>query len=99
MLHLSLLAAESEVRELELIARSIASMAALRKVALHKKFGSGKYLTLAEAIAQEKPLTLENINTMVDFFEKFKPDMDDLGWYVGTNNISKGLKYTLMSCP
>ncbi|WP_334817756.1 hypothetical protein [Nostoc sp.] len=42
MLHLCLLCSESEVKESELIVPSIASMAALRKVALHKKFGGGK---------------------------------------------------------
>ncbi len=101
MLHLCLLCSESEVeesevKEIELIVPSIASMAALRGVALHKKFGGGKNLTLAEAIAQEKPLTLEDIDKMVDFFEKFKPDMDDPGWYNPENPSVGWIRWSLM---
>ncbi|MEH2246595.1 hypothetical protein [Nostoc sp.] len=81
LLHLFLLCSESEVKEIELIPPPAATMSEKRGLALHKKFGGGKNLTLAEAIAEEKPLTLEDINTMGDFFERFKPDMDDPGWY------------------
>ncbi|NEU84587.1 hypothetical protein [Nostoc sp. UIC 10630] len=101
MLHLSLLCSESEVkesevREIELIVPPAASMPALRGLALHRKFGGGKNLTLAEAIAQQKPLILEDINTMVDFFEKFKPDMDDPGWYNPENPSVGWIRWSLM---
>ncbi|MEJ6482708.1 hypothetical protein N0Y54_15465 [Nostoc punctiforme UO1] len=101
MLHLSLLCSESEVKESEvkeikLIPPRGASMPALRGLALHKKFGGGKNLTLAEAIAQEKLLTLEDIDKMVDFFEKFKPDMDDPGWYNPEKPSVGWIRWSLM---
>ncbi|AUB40552.1 hypothetical protein COO91_06569 [Nostoc flagelliforme CCNUN1] len=96
MLHLSLLCSESEVREIELIVPPAANMPALRGLALHKKFGGGRNLTLAEAIAHKKPLTAEDINTMVDFFEKFKPDMDDPGWYNPEKPSVGWIRWSLM---
>jgi hypothetical protein len=96
LLHLYLLCAESEVKEIQLIPPLAVSMAARRGVALHKKFGGGKNLTLAEALAEERPLTLEHINTMVDFFEKFKPDMDDPGWYNPEKPSVGWIRWSLM---
>lgn len=101
ILHLTLLCSESEVQEgeveeIELIPPRAASMAALRGLGLHKKFGRGKNLTLAEAISQEKSLIFEDINTMVDFFEKFKPDMDDPGWYNPEEPSVDWIRWSLM---
>ncbi|MBD2534293.1 hypothetical protein H6G97_34150 [Nostoc flagelliforme FACHB-838] len=96
LLHLFLLCSESEVREIELIVPPAASMPALRGLALHKKFGGGRNLTLAEAIAHKKSLTLEDINTMVDFFDKFKPDMTDPGWYNPDRPSVDWIRWSLM---
>lgn len=49
-------------------------------VELHKKFGGGMNLTLARAIAKGRPLTDEEIDKIVDFFENYQLDRADPNW-------------------
>ncbi|BCL37103.1 hypothetical protein [Nostoc sp. MS1] len=71
-------------------------MAAALGLALHKKFGGGRNLALGEALAEEKPLTMEDINTMVDYFELFKIDKSDPGWGNCENPSAKWIRWSLM---
>ena len=56
------------------------SYAAQFGLELHQKFGGGKNIALAKAIASGKALTHEQIQAIADFFETFEPDEEDPGW-------------------
>ncbi|MEH2436197.1 MAG: hypothetical protein V7K25_18435 [Nostoc sp.] len=87
---------EGEEYDQQIIASQAVSEAAKRGLALHKKFGGGRNLALAEALAKQKALTMEDINIMVDFFEKFKLDKNDPGWYNPENPSVKWICWSLM---
>ncbi|MEH2128724.1 hypothetical protein [Nostoc sp.] len=98
LLNLTYLLAETKPKEDEqqIIPSRALSMAAKCGLALHKKFGGGRNIALAEALAEQKPLTMEDINTMADFFEKFKLDKSEPGWYDPENPSSKWIRWLLM---
>ncbi|WP_427159514.1 hypothetical protein ACQFX9_26375 [Aliinostoc sp. HNIBRCY26] len=98
LLALTLLLTDSEGNEYEkhIISSRAVSDIARRGLALHRKFGGGRNLALGEALAEQKPLTMEDINTMVDFFEKFKIDKNDPGWHNFENPSPKWVRWSLM---
>ncbi|GBE93904.1 hypothetical protein [Nostoc cycadae] len=98
LLALTLLLTNSEGEEYEeqVIPSQAVSAAAKRGLALHNKFGGGRNIALAEALAEQQPLTMENINTLVEFFEKFKLDQNDPGWYNPEKPSAKWICWSLM---
>lgn len=87
---------EGEEYEKQIVASQAVSAEAKRGLALHKKFGGGRNLSLAEALAERKPLTMEDINKMAAFFEKFKQDKNDPGWYNPEKPSAKWICWSLM---
>lgn len=72
------------------------SNAAKLGLELHYKFGGGKNIGLAKAIASGKPLDREQIEAIADFFETFEPDRKDPGWMNHDNPSSDWICYLLM---
>ncbi|WP_261207573.1 hypothetical protein [Laspinema sp. D2d] len=62
----------------------------------HYKFGGGKNIGLAKAIASRKALTHEQIEAIADFFETFEPDRKDPGWMNHDNPSPDWILWLLM---
>jgi hypothetical protein len=65
-------------------------------LALHKEFGGGRNIDVAKALTGQKPLTLEEINKIVDFYETHDSDHDDPGWRSVRNPSGAWIRWCLM---
>ncbi len=74
---LSLATIENKDTEEEIMIPPIVTSLAKRGLALHEKFGGGRNIAVAKALIGEKPMTLEEIDKIVDFFETNEPDYND----------------------
>lgn len=73
-----------------------ASTAAQAGLELHEKFGGGKNLKVARAIAQRQSLTSGDIDVIVDFFDNYEWDETDSGWLNHENPSVDWIRYLLM---
>jgi hypothetical protein len=90
----NLQAAQEE--DAEIIPPVPASTAAQAGLELHEKFGGGKNLKVARAIAQRQSLTSGDIDVIVDFFDNYEWDDTDPGWLNHENPSPDWIRYLLM---
>lgn len=82
--------------EAEIIPPVPASRAAQFGLELHQKFGGGKNLKLAKAIAKQQSLTPKDIDTILDFCDNYVWDDTDAGWMNHENPSVDWIRYLLM---
>ncbi|AFZ56188.1 hypothetical protein H6G54_06785 [Anabaena cylindrica FACHB-243] len=69
---------------------------AKRGLALHEEFGGGRNIAVAKGLTGQRPLTLEDLNKIVDFFETHDPDYNDPGWSSARNPSGAWIRWCLM---
>lgn len=81
LLCLSLLLADREDDDKKIILIPLqVILAANNGLELHSKFGGGRNIAVAKMLIGKKPVSLEHINQMVEFFKTHEEDREDPMW-------------------
>ncbi len=81
LLCLSLLLAEREDDDKKIIVIPFqVILSATRGLELHSKFGGGRNITIAKMLIGKRPVSWEDINQIVEFFETHEEDREDPMW-------------------